>query len=104
MGEKLQQTVEQGKFSSTIDSSDLPPALWAEVQKELQAVQAQPELSIFERKRLSQALPLQQVIQATTHVERLEILEASFEAEKSRLRTDTEQGSVPEVIDAVVED
>merc|ERR1712107_171372 len=37
--EKL-QTFEQGKALSSLESSDLPPALWAEVQKELQAVQA----------------------------------------------------------------
>lgn len=57
-----------------------------------------PELSVFDRANIDSALPIQLLIQADTHRERLRILEKALEREKAHLKKGDERGSLDEML------
>merc|ERR1712139_675496 len=78
---------EDGQKVAAINIKELPP----EILSELKALRDQGELTIFDRRKIDQALPLQQLIQAETHGERLRVLETALLNEKARLEADAQE-------------
>jgi hypothetical protein len=81
---KASETVKksaQGEGVHAINITDLPLALLGKFQN----LGAQMEPSVFDRRAIDRALPLQQLIQAETHRERLQIFEAALLREKAEL-------------------
>mmetsp|Transcript_16628 Transcript_16628/g.30894 ORF Transcript_16628/g.30894 Transcript_16628/m.30894 type:complete len:457 (+) Transcript_16628:83-1453(+) len=100
LSQKLSARVQQAFQSKprTIDVTDLPP----ELQKELQGLQTPGDLSYFDRVRIAEAAPLQQLIQSDTHQQRLSILQDALLREKRRLEAPLLEEEVA-VLDDIVD-
>lgn len=82
LSQELSHRIKEAAQNKTkIDLSDLPPHL----QEEVQALAAPVELSYFDRLRIYEAVPIQQILQSDSHGERLTILEEALLQEKQRL-------------------
>lgn len=57
-----------------------------------------PELSVFDRANIDNALPIQLLIQADSHRERLLILEGALEQERAHLKKGDERSSLDEML------
>merc|ERR1712032_1033369 len=103
--EKLAQRVAETKEDpwvrppSAIGTDDMPAALFKKFQ-ELRG-QGQAEFSYFDRVRIDEAVPLQQLLQADTHRERLRILEAVLLHEKARMESEPLE-ELPEEVEPAV--
>merc|ERR1712194_610151 len=109
LGKQLAQLTDDQKGKLTevlkqkgheINVAELPQLLLHEFQS-LQARAEGFQLSIFDRRKIDRSLPLQQLIQAETHGERLRILEASLRSEKARLEEEVHEApeiSLPEAL------
>lgn len=79
--EMLMQT-EEGQSSAAMDVVKLPP----ELLSVLQSLRDQVKLTVFDRKEMNRALPLQQLIQAATYREQLHILKMAVAQKKIDLQ------------------
>jgi hypothetical protein len=97
--EKLARVLSQNEEGQPlqIEMKDLPPELLGE----LRSMRSQPELSIFDRRKIDQALPLQQLIQCDSHRERLRILETALANEKAQLEMETQESQGISLSDAL---
>jgi len=85
----------RGEVAQEISIDDIPE----ELVKQIRSLKVSPQLSIFQRKHIDEALPLQQLIQAETHGERLGILAAALEREKHFISRSQEGISLNEALE-----
>lgn len=101
--EQKEELVDRSKRKSKPGNRAMPEMPQPLMEK-LRSLQTQAEgmqLSIFDRRQIDLALPLQQLIQAESHGERLQILEAALTSEKARLEAedgDVQDISLPEAL------
>lgn len=77
----------QSSSTASIQLDDLP----AELLGELRSLRTHQELTVFDRRLINEALPLQQLIQARTHRERLQIMRLALTNERARLEAEAQE-------------